>query len=283
MTRAQSRLTTAGRLQRHLQVMECRYPRVWDQIDTIRRAHTGTATWPAWCHAPLARVREVVCPAEAGDDPTRLVDVAIIGGLAAWRIHQELCPSDRVDAAAEEPLDLDVPPEHLRALLDRPVYIELPHASYGSPATGATRGVLVHLTFDEKTQIADARLLLDPTRRWTLGSVPLVPIAVPLTEPTLARCLDAAVRDHARRHDRLARYAVAGEMAVALHGLARTCLGLVVQLLDPARAPALTFPELASSDAHGRDRRAAAIAAIPVGDTPRDGAHFTAAGGTRPR
>jgi hypothetical protein len=280
MTRAQARLTTSGRLQRHLQVLECRYPRVWEQIDAIRRAHAGSGSWPSWCHVPLARVRDVVCPEEAGDDPTRLVDVAIVGGLAAWRVHQELCPSDRTESAPDDPPDLDVSPDHLRTLLHRPIYIELPQSSLGSPATGATRGVLVHLTYDDRTQVSELRLLIDPTRRWTLGSVPLVPIALPLTEPTLARCLEATVREHVRRHERLARYAVAGEMAIGLHGLARACVGLAVQLLDPTRSLSLPLSDSQTSDLLASDLHASGIARH---EAPRAGAHIPATGGARAR
>jgi hypothetical protein len=235
MTRPRLGHSPGVRFQRHLQVIECRYPRAWEQIDTIRRLHAAAGLWPAWCHIPLIRVRDIVCPEEAAQDPTRLVDVAIVTGLAAWRIHKAVCPADRTRQAIDEPFDLDVPPDHLQALLDRPLYLELPSGAPGSPATGATRGALVHLTQEDQTRAPELRLLVEPTRRWTLGSVPLVPLAVPLTEPTLARCLDAVVRGHVRRHDRLARYAVAGELAVSLHGLVRLCLGLTMHLLDPTR------------------------------------------------
>jgi hypothetical protein len=188
-----------------------------------------------------------------------------------------------VEAASDDPFDLDIPSDQLRALLDRPLYIELPQASLGSPATGATRGVLVHLTYDDRTQVSEVRLLIDPTRRWTLGSVPLVPIAVPLTEPTLARCLEATVRDHVRRHERLARYAVAGEMAVALHGLARHCLGLAVHLLDPARSGPLPLSDLQTPDLLASDLRASRIAGLPGHEAPRAGARVPAAGGARAR
>jgi hypothetical protein len=235
MTRPRLGHSPGVRLQRHLQVIECRYPRAWEQIDTIRRLHAAAGLWPAWCHIPLVRVRDIVCPEEAAQDPTRLVDVAIVTGLAAWRVHKAVCPVERTSRAMTGPFDLGIPPDHLHALLDRPVYLELPSGTPGSPATGPTRGALVHLTQDDPSRAPELRLLLEPTRRWTLGSVPLVPLAVPLTEATLTRCLDAVVRDHVRRHERLARYAVAGELAVSLHGLLCLCLGLTVQLLDPTR------------------------------------------------
>jgi len=234
------------RLQRHLQVIECRYPRVWEHIDSIRRLHGASGLWPSWCHVPLPFVREIVCPEEAAEDPTRLADVAIVAGLASWRVLKPVCLSDRAAPIVDGPFDFDVPPDHLHALLERPVYVELPRASLGSPATGPSRGVLMHLTYDDRLRHAELRLLIEPTRRWTLGSVPLVPLAVPLSEPTLARCLDAVVRDHTRRHDRLARYAVAGELAVSLHGIVRVCTGLAIHLLDASRllSASLDDPEL---------------------------------------
>jgi hypothetical protein len=241
------------RLRRYLQVVECRYPRIWEQIDTLRRAYASSGLWPQWCHAPLLHIHQILAPelADVTRDPTRLVDIAIIGGLAAWRLHQGICPSDRTALAIDGPLDLDVSPEYLQTLLDRPIYIELPKSALGSPATGATRGVLAHLAYDDVARVVELRLLIEPSRRWTLGSVPLLPLALPLTEPTLARCLDAVVREHIHHRDRLARYAVAGETAVALHGLARVCAGLVVHLLDPTRPadpPLPLSPSLSLSD-----------------------------------
>lgn len=250
MTRPTPGTTAGARLQRHLQVIECRYPRAWEQIDAIRRMYLPAGLWPAWCHVPLARIRDLVCPEDTTDDPTRLVDVAILAGLAAWRGHRVICASERTaQALGRQGLDLlEVSPDLLQTLLDRPLYLELPPGTLGSAATGPSRGALAHLTQDERTRQAELRLLIDPTRRWTLGSVPLVPLALPLSEPTLARCLDAVVRTHARRHERLARHAVAGELAVSLHGLMRLCAGLIVQLLDPTRAssdPAAEFDEQA--------------------------------------
>jgi hypothetical protein len=237
--------TPSARLRRSLQVLECRYPHVWEQLEALRRSYLTSGLWPPWCHVPLAHVHQVVCPENAMRDPTRLVDVAIVAGLAAWREHQGISPSDQTARAIDgSPPDLDISPEHLHALLDRPIYVELPKSAIGSPATGATRGVLAHLAYDDVARVSELRLLIEPTRRWTLGSVPLVPLAIPLTEPTLARSLDTVVREHIRHRDRLARYAVAGEMAVALHGLARVCAGLVVHLLDPTGplAPPLPLP-----------------------------------------
>jgi hypothetical protein len=235
MTRPTPGSSASARLQRHLQVVECRYPRVWEQIDAVRRMHLGANLWPTWCHLPLTRVREIICPEEAMHDPTRLVDVAIVAGLAAWRGHKVSLSSDRLAPLIDGPFDLDITPNQVHMLLDRAIYLELPPTSLGSSATGPARGVLLHLTHDEKLRFSELRLLIDPTRRWTLGSVPLVPLAVPLTEPTLARSLDAVARDQARRRDRLARHAVAGELAMALHGLARVCAGVAVQALSPAR------------------------------------------------
>src|SRR5262249_46884763 len=88
MTRARLDSTPPAPLRRYLQVVECRYPRFWEQLATRRRMHTASGLWPSWCDLPLSRVHEVVCPEDAARDPTRLVDVAIIGGLAAWRVHQ---------------------------------------------------------------------------------------------------------------------------------------------------------------------------------------------------
>ncbi len=269
MTRARldSTTPTPARLRRYLQVVECRYPRVWEQLGTLRRMHSASGLWPSWCDLPLSRVHEVVCPEDAARDPTRLVDVAIVGGLAAWRVHQTICSSDGAAWAIDRPLDLDVPPDHLHALLERPVYFELPQECLGSPATGATRGALVHLTCDDRTQVAELRLLIERTRRWTLGSVPLVPLAVPLTEPTLADCLDAIVREHLHQRERLARYAVAGELAVALHGLVRVCVGLVVHLLDPTRSLlmplSLSEPDVLAPDLDAESSRVEPDPAAP--------------------
>lgn len=236
MTRPTPGSSASARLQRHLQVLECRYPRVWEQIDAVRRQHTGANRWPAWCFVPLARVREIICREEPTPDPTRIVDVAIVAGLAAWRAHKASLPGDRLAPLIDGPLDLDIAADQLHTALERPIYLELPPGSPGSAATGPTRGALLHLTHDEKLRASELRLLIEPTRRWTLGSVPLVPLVVPLTESTLARSLDAIARVEARRYERLARHAVAGELAVALHGLVRLCAGLAVQRrLDPAR------------------------------------------------
>src|SRR5262249_11928859 len=148
-----------------------------------------------------------------------------------------------------------------------PVYLELPPDCLGSASTGATRGAVAHLNFDDRRKVAELRLLIEPTRRWTLGSVPLVPLAVPLTEPTLADCLDAVVREHIHRRERLARYAVAGELAVALHGLVRACVGLVVHLLDPTRSLSMP-PSFAEPDALAPDLDADSSRIEPDLDAP---------------
>jgi hypothetical protein len=234
MTRPTAGPSAGARLQRHLQVIECRYPRAWEQIDAIRRTYVPTGRWAAWCHVPLDRVRDLVCP-DGAADPIRQIDVAILAGLVAWRGERRIYPGELTTRLLDDPIDLEIAPDHLVARLDRPVYFELPPGTPGSGATGATRGVLVSLTQDERTRHAELRLLIDPTRRWTLGSVPLVPLAMPLGESTLARCLDSSLRGHLHRHDRLARHAVAGELAVQLHGLMRLCAGLSL-LLAPVRS-----------------------------------------------
>jgi hypothetical protein len=241
MTRPTPGTTAGARLQRHLQVIECRYPRAWEQIDAIRRMYLPAGLWPAWCHIPLGRVADLICPDDANDDPTRLVDVAIVAGLAAWRGDRVIADTARTVRALSHSLDLDASPDLLQGLLERAIYFELPPNVPGSAATGQSRGALAHLSQDERTRQTELRLLIDPSRRWTLGSVPLVPLVLPLTEPTLARCLDVLVRTHARRHDRLARHAVAGELAVSLHGLVRLCTGAILNLLDPTR----TLPDQA--------------------------------------
>jgi hypothetical protein len=233
--------TTAARLRRYLQIVECRYPRAWEQLDILRQKRARLDPWPAWCHVPLTTVAELIAPEGSTDnDLTRLVDVAIIGGLAAWRGEQDICQIDRRDVGPERDLldlpDLAFTPQELCARLQRTFYLELPQSLLGSPTTGAMRGAFVHLDYDTRTRRADLRLLIEPSRRWTLGSVPLIPVFVPLTEQTLARCLESTVRDNVRRHDRIDRFAVAGEMAVALHGLARMFLGLLMHVLDPTLA-----------------------------------------------
>jgi hypothetical protein len=270
MTRPTPGLTAGARLQRQLQVIECRYPRAWEQIDSLRRQHLTAGLWPAWCFVPLARVRDLICPEEAAQDPTRVVDAAIVTGLAAWRTTRIVWPSDQTGPIGNGPLELDGPPDQLPPLLGRPVWFDLPPGSIGSAATGATRGMLVHLTYDERTRQSELRLLLEPTRRWTLGSVPLVPLALPLTEPTLVRCLDASIREHVRRHDRLARCAVAGELAVSLHALLRLAIGLTVQLLDPTRSrpAAASGPAPASPESTPVDLDQPALAAHEPHSSP---------------
>jgi hypothetical protein len=242
MARPTPGLPVSVRLQRHLQVIECRYPRAWEQIDLLRRTYVPVNLWPSWCFVPLARVRDLIGPDESTHDPTRHVDVAIVAGLAAWRGQRTICPSDRVATLIDGPFDLDIPTTQLHAPLERPIYLELPPAALGSHATGPTRGVLVHLAYDERLHQTELRLLIEPTRRWTLGSVPLVPLSVPLTEPTLARSLDAFVREETQRRHRLVRHAVAGELAVALHSLVRVCVGVIVQSPDSHRLTGWTTP-----------------------------------------
>jgi hypothetical protein len=264
MTVGRPRMTTATRLRRYLQILECRYPRAWEHLERLRDTRARLEPWPAWCYVPLATAYDVVSPDGPTRDSTRLVDVAIVGGLAAWRASQDICQVDHGELCLERSLrhdlDLDFAPAHLQMLLDRAIYIELPPTSLGSPATGATRGAFVHLEYDPRSRVSELRLLIEPSRRWTLGSVPLIPVVVPLTEPTLARCLESTVRNNVRRFDRLDRFAVAGEMAVALHGLARVFLGLLVHLLDPARA--VPEPAELSDPPRHADADALAVAVI---------------------
>ncbi len=225
--------TTSARLRRYLQILECRYPRAWEQLEALRQNRAQLReSWPAWCHVPLTSVADIVAPEGPTSDMTRLADVAILGGLAAWRGTQSIVQVDRQKVNLN--LDLEQPPPQLCARLEHAFYLELPQSFLGSPTTGTMRGAFVHLEYEVRTRRTELRLLIEPSRRWTLGSVPLIPVLVPLTEPTLARCLEATVRENVRRHERIDRFAVAGEMAVALHGLTRTFLGLLVDVLDPA-------------------------------------------------
>jgi len=68
--RLDSTTPTPARLRRYVQVVECRYPRIWEQLATLRRMHAASGLWPSWSDLPRSRVHEVVCPEDAARDPT---------------------------------------------------------------------------------------------------------------------------------------------------------------------------------------------------------------------
>lgn len=260
-----------ARLQRYLQIVECRYPQAWDLLAALRRQHADRRSWPAWCYVPLIGARDVVARDGPPRDPTRLVDVAIVGGLAAWRLTRGIYAFERprLLSLLEQPIDPALPTERLFDLPEFAVYVEVPSPGPVSAATGAMRGVLAHLDHDPASGRAEVRLLIEPTRRWTLGCVPLMPLRVPLTEPTLARCVQEGMRrDVDRLRERVDRFALAGESAMALHALARHSLALIAHLCDPQTS--ITHPRPPDPRAPERqgDRRPerldTAVAATPT-------------------
>lgn len=190
------------RLRTHLRAVEHRYPGAWKQLQAFRADRRGLGDWPAWCYCPLAGAYAIV--SGGGDQRVPLergTDIAVIGGLGAWRATQGIYVVDEtlLGALWETPVDGDVPSEALQCLPEWCVYVAVPAgwALAGQPLSG----YFAWLDYHQSAARVELRLLLDTPGAMGEGSAPLLPVILHLGHGSLAACVSAAL-DEAERQAR---------------------------------------------------------------------------------
>lgn len=178
---------------RHLTQLAARYPRVWQEVDAGRalRGQRGI-DWPEWCFLPLAIVFPLVSQGADYVPPDRHNDLALISGLAAWRVGQGVYrfAPELLDALWSTPLRGDLPVEVLHRLPEWGVYVETPGRVAGT--FGAIQGFFGWLDYDPILDRPELRLLLDPADGGGLVGLP-VPLTGQGVEASVAEAFDAAV------------------------------------------------------------------------------------------
>lgn len=169
--------------------MTRRYPQAWEQLAQFRAAKEKLGGWPDWCDVPLSGAYAIVSGGR--DDVIKdATAVGIVGGLGTWRLTQGVYRFDPavIDALWDTPIER-IPAELLYRLPEWCVYVETPGRMMGqTPLCGA----FLWLEWDKGTHRTELRAILDAEQY-------LYPLAIHLTEPTLDRCIDAALAE-ALRH-----------------------------------------------------------------------------------
>lgn len=148
---------------KHLRDVAVKYPQVWKQMDMFRQDKgKGLPDWPDWCYCPLAAAYAVVSGGGSNTcNMENIADVALVGGLAAWRVTQGIYRFDPAlyQRLIETPVSGEIPVEVLYQLPEWCVYVETPGLSWiGSPVFG----FFAHLEYDVSSDgRQELRLLLD--------------------------------------------------------------------------------------------------------------------------
>ena len=181
---------TVIRLRRHLGSVTAKYPRGWDQLAMFRRDKAQLGGWPAWCDVPLSGAYAVV--SGGGDMPVNAVaDVAVVGGLGAWRLTQGVYrfDPDLLEALWSTPIER-VPTEMLYRLPEWCVYLETPGRGYDELLM---QGAFLWLEWDtHPPHRTELRGLLD------VDDGRLIPIMLHLEAQHLEACIEAALAESLR-------------------------------------------------------------------------------------
>lgn len=191
-----------ARLRAHLRAVTQRYPQAWKQLHAFRAERRSLGDWPAWCYCPLAGAYAIVSGGGDRRVPLdRMTDVAVVGGLGAWRATQGVYVLDETLLAAlwETPLDGEVPSEALQRLPEWCVYLALP--ANWTLAEVPVAGYFAWLEHDVHDGRTELRLLLDTPGALGEASAPLLPVILHLGHGSLAACVSAAL-DEAERQAR---------------------------------------------------------------------------------
>lgn len=153
------------------------YPDIWRKIDEIR----ASATWPAWCFAPMSEIFRCIRTDWFGrsDIHNMTADVARLASLAAWRATQGIYQfdPDLYGALITTPVDR-LPAEVLTLLPEWGVYIE-------TPGHDRFTGFFASCDYDPRNKSPELRLLLASEDN-------LIPLAIPIINGMLADAIDIA-------------------------------------------------------------------------------------------
>lgn len=154
------------------------YPDIWRKIDEIR----ASATWPAWCFAPMSEIFRCIHADWVGrsDIHNMTADVARLASLVAWRATQGIYQfdPDLYAALVTTPVDR-LPAEVLTLLPEWGVYIE-------TPDNDQFIGFFAHCDYDPRNKSPELRLLLDTEDN-------LIPVAIPIINGMLSDAIDIAM------------------------------------------------------------------------------------------
>lgn len=181
---------TPDRLRGYLSDYAEQYPGAWKLYETFRTGRgKDLPNWPEWCWCPLAASYAII--SGGGDKRVpldRIMDVGILGALAAWRMTQGIYrfDTDMFAALWSTPLDGQLPIDILYHLPEWCVYIEAPA---GYEYDGQTLfGWFAHLEWDAETKRAELRLILDLDNDF-------FPYTIHLTAATLEDCVSRAMEE----------------------------------------------------------------------------------------
>jgi len=152
------------------------YPHAWPQMEAFRNAKGDAdfVNWAAWCWVPVSGAYAVVSGGGDNSIPLdRMVDVAAIHALAAWRLSQGIYrfDSDVFTAIVTTPLTREIPFETLLRLPEWAVYIETPGLAHPLFRDATVHGFWASLEEDTRSRGVELRLLFDAEAG--LFSVPL--------------------------------------------------------------------------------------------------------------
>lgn len=181
---------TPDRLRGYLSRYAQLYPGTWKLYETFRAGRgKDLPSWPEWCWCPLAASYAIVSGGGSNQVPLdRIMDVGVLGALAAWRMTQGIYryDSDLFAALWSTPLDGQLPIDVLYHLPEWCVYVEAPH---GHEYNGQSLyGWFVHLEWDAETKRPELRFVFDLAQE-------LLPFMVHLTELTLEECVSKAIEE----------------------------------------------------------------------------------------
>jgi hypothetical protein len=141
-------------MNRLLNHVEARFPKVWDFYAHVLEDPSGLPEWPNWCFVPVAGAATYNLNNKEGGWCPWLIACA-----AAWRVTRGIY---RFDPTVFESLTATgvgkLPVDALMRLPEWCVYVETPGYSAGGETM---EGFYAYLEFDLDTQTAELRLMLD--------------------------------------------------------------------------------------------------------------------------
>lgn len=182
---------TPDRLRKHLSHYAKKYPGAWKDFDKFHKARgKDLPDWPSWCWCPLSasyaivgkRFKDSRVPWED------ILDVGVLGALAAWRMTQSIFrfDPDLFFALWDTPLTGKLPKELLYRLPEWCVYIEAPPGH--KMGRGLLLGWFAFLEWDVQTGRTELRFVFDL-------DTGLIPFVIHLTEKTLSQCIEKALEE----------------------------------------------------------------------------------------
>ena len=146
------------------------YPNAWKQADEMRQDRgKGLPFWPEWCFLPLAGAYSIVSSEiyRQGinkDDKLsidQVIDVSVIGALAAWRVTQGIYrfDPDVYREVIKTPLTGDLPVDIFLRLPEWCIYVETP--GYTMFSGTKLHGFFCFMEYDVNNYDKELRIMLD--------------------------------------------------------------------------------------------------------------------------